>query len=320
MNSCKLATWNDEDEPPRDPEALWEYRKQLEKRWEYKDGSEHDFSNLRSALAAKAIEYSLRLTGLYTRGFQNATRPELADIALYYPELPMGLDGLQILMLSDLHLSANYPQFAESVRTMVAGLKVDLCLMPGDYRFGHHGKESHIYPQLEAILSGITARRGVYGVLGNHDFSYMAPHLQALGIHILFNEGIAILFGDDLLWLGGCDDPHRFKTDHLEAALGEAPKDAFKTLLIHTPCRVEEAHALGVDLYLCGHTHGGQIRFPGIGALKMNARCRRRFTYRQWRTGTMQGYTSPGLGTTDVPVRFLCPPEAQLITIKRGNE
>lgn len=317
MKFGKIAAWKEDAEPPENPEELWAYRQQKEEEWHLASGDECDLTKFRYKVIARSLEYGLRCLGLYERGFLNALQPKLVELQLNYPHLPKGLDGLRILMLSDLHLSARYPEFADATARLVEGLEADLCFMPGDFRFGHYGSDDHVYPQLEKILSAFKAHRGIYGVLGNHDFSYMIPKLSALGIHMLYNEGIPIQFGEDTLWLGGCDDPHRFKTDHLESALGQAPKEAFKVLLIHTPCRIEEARAWGTDLYLCGHTHGGQIRVPGLGAIRLNAACRPRFAYRQWRSEEMHGYTSPGLGTTDVPVRFGCPPEAQYITLRR---
>jgi predicted MPP superfamily phosphohydrolase len=72
-----------------------------------------------------------------------------------------------------------------------------------------------------------------------------------------------------------------------------------------------------MDLYLCGHTHGGQICLPWIGPPFLNARCRREYGSGEWRHNAMQGYTNRGIGTSTLPVRYNCPPEAAVITLRR---
>jgi len=78
-----------------------------------------------------------------------------------------------------------------------------------------------------------------------------------------------------------------------------------------------EAAAAGIHLYLCGHTHGGQIRLPWLGAPMQNAACPRRYAHGCWRHGEMQGYTSAGAGCSMLPVRYNCPPEITLIELAR---
>jgi predicted MPP superfamily phosphohydrolase len=93
------------------------------------------------------------------------------------------------------------------------------------------------------------------------------------------------------------------------------PSDAFKVLLVHTPEIFREAQECGIDLYLCGHTHGGQICLPLIGPVISHANCPREYTRGVWKYRNLQGYTSTGVGTSGVPVRFLCPPEIGLIEL-----
>ena len=94
------------------------------------------------------------------------------------------------------------------------------------------------------------------------------------------------------------------------------PGEAFKILVVHTPELYEEAERAGVDLYLCGHTHGGQIRLPVVGPLLLNSHSPRRLASGPWTWKSLQGYTSPGAGSSMVPVRFNCPPEIGLIELK----
>jgi len=118
--------------------------------------------------------------------------------------------------------------------------------------------------------------------------------------------------------VAGVDDPHYFGCDNLPEALREVPRDAFKLLLAHTPEMYEEAAAAGMDLYLSGHTHAGQIRLPAIGALTTLADCPRRMAFGHWRHRRMHGYTTSGVGCSLLPVRFNCPPEAVVIELTRS--
>jgi len=123
------------------------------------------------------------------------------------------------------------------------------------------------------------------------------------------------------LWLTGVDAPARYGCDDLAAAMNGTPVSGFKILLAHSPDLAEEVAENGIDLYLCGHTHGGQIVLPWLGPIYSNSRCKRRYMRRAWRHGRMQGCTSLGLGCVVRPVRIGCPPEAVLITLKeeRGH-
>ena len=84
---------------------------------------------------------------------------------------------------------------------------------------------------------------------------------------------------------------------------------------VHTPEMIPEAAQHGIDLYLCGHTHGGQICLPLIAPLLTQANCPRRYTRGAWRYGQVHGYTNTGAGASGVAVRFLCPPEIALIEL-----
>jgi predicted MPP superfamily phosphohydrolase len=88
------------------------------------------------------------------------------------------------------------------------------------------------------------------------------------------------------------DDAHYYGCDDLAQAVQAVPSNAFRLLLAHTPEMFDEAAKAGIDLYLTGHTHGGQICLPWIGPLVMNAACPREYTRGHWRHGGMQGYTS----------------------------
>ena len=269
-------------------------------------------------IAMDILRWGLMLAGLYERGKQNALDLQLVEREILIHALPQDLSGFRILQLSDLHLRRCYPKFADKAAALLAGVEVDLCVLTGDYRWGYYGPLDHVPKQLRSIMAGIKSRYGTVACMGNHDIMKVAEVLENSEIPILFNEGVSITPGRTSLWICGIDDPHNYGCDRLDLAVRDAPEDAFILLLAHTPERISEAEKAGVSLYLTGHTHGGQIRLPLLGALSKNAVCTREQAMGPWQYGKMHGYTSSGLGTTDLPVRFNCPPEAVILTLRCG--
>ena len=218
-------------------------------------------------LMMDVLRLGLKCTGLFQRGLSNALDLRLVEHDFVYEGLPEDLSGFRILQLSDLHLPGRFPRFAETAANLLRGTEVDLCVLNGDYRWGYYGPADHVAGQLRHILSGVRSRFGTVACLGNHDILAIAELLEASGIPILFNEGAALHVGDAVLWVCAIDDPHVFRCDRLDLALRDAPPDAFIVLLVHTPERIAQAEKAGASLYLAGHTHGGQIRLPLLGAL-----------------------------------------------------
>jgi len=260
------------------------------------------------------LRIGLQLTRLRSRGEQNALTPIVRRLRLVYDNLPESFCGFSILHLTDLHADG-LSDFAGVVRECVQDLSVDLCVMTGDYRFATSGACQTVYPPMEHILRAVDARMGVIGILGNHDVSDEIPELERMGVRMLINDALQVRRGRESIWVIGVDDPHYYGCDDLPGALESVPSEAFKILLVHSPEIIEKAEAAGIDLYLCGHTHGGQICLPLLGPLISNSNCARKYTRGQWQYKHLQGYTSPGVGTSGVPVRFFCPPELGLIEL-----
>jgi len=270
-------------------------------------------------LARRVITTSLRWVGLLERGRRNATQPVVTEIALAFENLPAAFDGFRVLHLTDLHADG-IEGFGRYAAAALQDLEVDLCVITGDYRFETDGCCDAAYPEIEAIVAAVQSRHGIAATLGNHDSIEMVRPLERLGIRMLLNQGWEITRGGESLWVLGVDDPHYYGCDDVIGTSAEAPEEAFKMLLVHSPEIIEEAEAYGVNLYLCGHTHGGQIRLPGLGALYLNANCPRKHASGPWRFGRMHGYTSRGLGCSSVPVRFNCLPEIGLFTLRRAGQ
>lgn len=260
------------------------------------------------------LKVGLRLTALRSRGERNAFSPVLQHIRFEFDTLPEAFHGFKMLHLTDLHADSR-PDFANRISDRLRNLTVDLCVLTGDYRYGIAGTCQKVYPSMERILAGLNTRHGFVGILGNHDQSEMVPEFERMGVQMLVNESLKLRQGEHSLWLIGVDDPHYYGCDDLPGALLDVPQDAFKILLVHTPEIYEEAHRNGVHLYLCGHTHGGQVCLPFIGPVITHTNCPRKYVRGAWQYGNVKGYTSPGVGFSGTPARFLCPPELVLIEL-----
>ncbi len=303
--------------PPRQDRPLWRERVRLDHereahhRWRQEGAIDLD-ALFDSGLEIKAV---LKATGLWNRGLRNANDMRLVRLEYAFDHLPKAFDGYSILQLSDLHIDLR-AGYVDALVNLLDSVEVDLCVLTGDFRFRHFGPIDQTVAGMKRLIPSLHARDGIYAILGNHDpYSVVEPYEQ-LGITWLLNENVSLERGDDRIWLAGVDDPHHYRTFDVPLAFEGIPAGAFVVFLAHTPEIYGEAERAGAALYLCGHTHGGQIRFPLVGALRLNARAPRAYCQGSWSHGRMRGYTSFGIGTTTVPVRYNCPPEAVLITVR----
>jgi hypothetical protein len=232
-----------------------------------------------------------------------------------FENLPPAFDRFRILIMGDVHFDGD-PAGAAGMAALVEGLAYDCCVFTGDYVFEEDMPPETVYAGMSTLLASIQAPHGLYGILGNNDVSAFVPLLRDLGITMLVNEATWLENGGDRIRIVGTDDPHDFHCDNLEVALDGTPEDCFKLALVHTPERAAEAARLGINAYLCGHTHWGQICLPGGIAPTLNSRCPRKLCQGPWHCNGMLGYTTAGLGCTALPVRYNCPPEATLIEFR----
>jgi uncharacterized protein len=265
------------------------------------------------------LKVALRVSGLLNRGKRNALDLRLSTVDFEFPNLPSRFNGFTILQLSDLHIDG-LEGLTDRLIALTSDLPVDLCVLTGDYRFEVEGSCESVNREMRRLVPVLQSRHGCIGILGNHDFLEEVEVLEHLGVRMLLNSACRVEEGDQHVWIVGLDDPHYYGCDDLRSALiGVLPED-FKILLVHSPELAQEAASAGIDLYLCGHTHGGQICLPWIGPPIRNADCPRRLTRGRWRTQRMQGYTSSGAGASLLPVRFGCPPEVTLITLRSSSD
>jgi predicted MPP superfamily phosphohydrolase len=253
-------------------------------------------------VAMKAVEWGLKRVGQFQRGWQNAARIVLHEHELWFPRLPRAFDGFSILHISDPHLDG-MPGIEDRIVALVAGRTFDLCVLTGDYRTELHGPFRAVMASLERLVRGVRSREGFLAVLGNHDDCHMVTPMEAMGIRLLINESVVLTRASERLRVIGTDDVHYYYTDQSLHAL-EPARDDFSVALVHSPELYVEAADAGVALYLCGHTHGGQVCLPGGHPVLKHLRTGRHLFRGHWRHGAMQGITSVGAGTSGIPVRL----------------
>lgn len=251
----------------------------------------------------------LRVVGLYGRGRRNAVNLQIRHNEVDLPQLPAAFNGFTILQLSDLHLDM-LPLLVEVLKERLEEVQYDVCVMTGDFRAWTFGAYEACVAAVQQIRPHL--RGPVYAVLGNHDFIEMVPPLEALEISFLLNEHAEIRRDGVSIYLAGIDDPHYYQVDNMEKALSGIPRGAVCVLLAHSPEVYKLAAHGDVDLLLCGHTHGGQMCLPGGVAPYFNVHGPRRICDGAWRHHRLQGYTSRGVGSAIVDVRFNCAPEITL--------
>jgi len=229
--------------------------------------------------------------------------------------MPGGLRGLTIAQISDLHLSmlVSAQDVARAVN-VVLGLRPSLVVVTGDYVT----LTADNARPCAAELARLHAPLGVYAILGNHDHwtdaQVVTRALLDAGLTVLRNAGRLIESNGGALWLAGVDDVWERHAD-LDAALAGAPQDVHKILLAHEPDYADYVTSDGrVSLQLSGHSHGGQVRLPFIGAPQLPY-LGTKYPDGLRRVGGMWLYTNRGIGVIAPPIRFNCRPEVTLITL-----
>jgi len=225
--------------------------------------------------------------------------------------LPPALAGLRIGLLTDIHRSALVPH--EDVARAVALMmeqKPDLIVLGGDYVTW--GDREFVAPVAEA-LAPLSAAHGVFGILGNHDDDHDMPAaLSRTGVQVLKDARTRLTIHGETVDLAGIRFWTKRQMDIAPIVRGSAP---ITILLAHDPRRLAEASALNIPLVLSGHTHGGQVVLPVVGAWAAQ-----KFPVAEGiaSRGATTMFVSRGVGTIYVPVRVNCPPEVAVLTLQRG--
>ncbi len=229
---------------------------------------------------------------------------------------------LRIVQLSDLHVE-RLTKRDRALPGIVAKLAPDLIVLTGDFLSTTYNDDPRALADLEALLAQFHAPGGIYAVWGTIEVDrphLLRPLLDDLGIVALEDRAIEVSVRGHHLWMMGVYCTRDLVTDgaRLGELLAGAPPGALSVLLYHMPDLMPQAVSLGIDLYLAGHTHGGQWRLPGFGAILTSSRYWKRYEGGHYHQGTTHLYVSRGLGMEGFGTpraRFFCPPEVVAITL-----
>jgi predicted MPP superfamily phosphohydrolase len=301
------------------PRQVWGERRRLmeAERAQFGPDGRRSLWRTRVFSAGLATFYTgVRLLRLHRRGRRNALDIQLVTQSISLSDLPRSFDGYRILHLSDTHLDC-LPELATVASRLLAGIEVDLLALTGDIHGHHRAPLSASTGPLAKLINAVDVKDRCLAVLGNHDPAEMADALEELGFDVLLNASTILARGDQHIVLTGLDDVHRFFTGDALGALSRAP-EGLRIALVHSAEVADHASAAGYALYLCGHTHGGQICLPGGRPIITHLRRCRHASVGLWREGRMVGYTSRGLGVGDVPLRFNSRGEISVITLRQA--
>lgn len=240
-------------------------------------------------------------------------RTRITHAMIQLPRSHKHLDGTTIAFVSDTHVGPNFPASALDTTTQILRrAQPDIVLFGGDYISESPRYLKDVREPLAAMAA--TARLGAWGVMGNHDIANIRrrviEELAETGISFMSNEARKIETGKGSFWLVGIDEILLGHAD-LDKAFAGVPADALVVALWHNADRAEKLEPYGPLLMLSGHSHGGQIRLPGIGALAA-PKLGKRYSSGRYEIGDMTLFVSNGIGVYRPPVRYNCPPEVVL--------
>jgi uncharacterized protein len=239
-------------------------------------------------------------------------RVGITEATLPVSGLPPALDGLRIGLLTDIHHSHLVPaaDVTQAVNLALAA-RTDLIVLGGDYVT--YGDRDYVEPAAE-LLSPLHAPNGVFAILGNHDDDRDMPAaLARRKVVVLKDQRTRVQIRDEALEIAGIRFWTRRPSDIARVLKGAA---GTVLLLAHDPRRLTEAASLDVPAVLSGHTHGGQVVMPGVGAI---ARARFPILQGLGQRENTSIFVSRGIGTVYVPIRINCPPEVAVITLRRQS-
>lgn len=229
--------------------------------------------------------------------------------------------NFKIVQFSDTHLGFQYTlNKLRKLAHRINVLKPDIIVFTGDLV---DKPDTYEWSQeLIDILKTLQAPYGKFWNFGNHDHGgngteVLKKVMEKADFQLLQNEHVRIKKNSEYFILAGVDDMSLGKPN-IEKALDQTKEDEFKVLLSHAPDFADIARKYPVDIQLSGHSHGGQVRLPFVGHLYTPSYATKyiKGTY-QFEHDRLQLYVNCGIGTTRLPLRFLCVPEIYELTLKK---
>lgn len=243
----------------------------------------------------------------------------VTEVTIKKKDIPEALNGFRIAHLSDIHHGRFVSlRFVRKVVEMTNRLDPDMIFITGDFVSWDN---KYAKPCLE-VLKDLKSRHGVLAILGNYD----KRSFEKDDLELMERSGIELVSRTRPVNARGAS----FKVEAItkffyypwviESTLSDVENDDFVILLAHNPDVVDHMPEDAIDLLLAGHTHGGQVTFFGLYSPILNIKSGQKYRGGVVHKGPMTVVISKGIGTSDVPLRFFCPPEIVLITLEHGDE
>lgn len=251
---------------------------------------------------------------------------QVRKIDIHIPKLPPQLNGFTICHLSDIH-SLGYGILEKLIKQKLCVLNADMCVITGDLVQNLNASKSYKY-----IFESFIPEYGIYTILGNGehkwkvDIASLGEKLLDARIKLILNSNTSLEVNGCRMCIVGVDDPF-MAYDDVKLAYDGCSDSIFELLLAHSPDIMANIGDYRPGLILSGHTHGGQVRLPFLGALWLH--CRYRFGLSDGlydsdalsvRTGKqfdgVSMYVSRGLGASIIHARFMCRPEITILTLR----
>jgi uncharacterized protein len=251
--------------------------------------------------------------------------PRVVRLEIPIRRLPEAFNGLSIAQLSDFHYSELCAIPIRKAVEIVKKLQPDMVVLTGDFitvpllsNFLDKKQAANGAEPCARMLRELKPPMGMFAILGNHDVNsdhrWITEIIESNGIPVLRNRSVPIEKGSARFWLAGVDDVLEGKPD-MELTLRRVPPAEVVILLAHEPDFADEAALHPIDLQLSGHSHGGQIWLPGIGAPWLPP-LGREYPRGLRKVRDLLLYTNIGLGTIRLPVRLNCPPEITVLKLR----
>lgn len=256
---------------------------------------------------------------LFAGSSANTWRARISRRDVFLPSLPHGWDGVRVLHLTDFHRGPYVGEYylGDCVR-LARAIPHDMVVLTGDY-VSRNASGISDYPRW---FEGWQPSLGSWAVLGNHDHytdpDWITQTLTGCGVRVLRNQSVRVDHrgeGVRLIGLGDAASRHH----NVREAMRDTRPGEFLWLLSHTPGMAWESTQLRIDFMMSGHTHGGQVCLPGGKALFAANHLGPRYAAGLFRMKDLVFYVNRGLGVVFLPVRFFCPPEIAILTLKRGT-
>lgn len=252
-------------------------------------------------------------------------RPLIQPLELPLPRLPAELEGLRIAHVTDPHVRRTTARHRQLMREL-AQTPIDLACYTGDY-MTWPGDEAAAEQVMRDVIEAAAPRLGGFGVFGNHDTVEMVRRLSVTPVRWLINDAVQLESLPLQLWGLSRERYRAFDAAAMAqriTALDHSPRDGssskpFRLMLSHHPHTLIHAADVGADLMLAGHSHGGQCRLPGGGALVNSSRLPRHLTAGRWRYRGTEALVARGLGEVHIPLRLFCPAHVPIYVLRRDH-